>query len=116
MKFLFFRASWCGPCNQMAPAVYDTFHNSSLKDLFTHETIDIDEQPEYAAKMDIRGVPTCVILDDNGKERSRRVGAMPKRKLVEWLEWDFNSNLKLAVRAPLVMLTSAIAPKCKINS
>jgi len=115
MKFLFFRASWCDPCNRSAPSVYELFNeNTGVQENFTLEIVDIEEQPEIASRMGIRGLPTFVVTDDNGKERSRRVGAMPKRKLVEWLETDFNSTLTIALKAPMAMLTSMMAPKCKL--
>jgi thiol-disulfide isomerase/thioredoxin len=115
MKFLFFRASWCGPCNRSAPAVYELFdENAGVRENFTLEIIDIDEQPEFASRMGIRGLPSFVILDDNGKERSRRVGAMTKYKLAEWLETDFNSTLTLALKAPLAMIQSLMSDKCKL--
>ena len=116
MKFLFFRASWCGPCNQMSPAVYELFdENVGVRENFTLEIVDVDEQPERAAKMGIRGLPTFVVTDDSGRERSRRIGAMPKRKLAEWLEMDFNSTLTLALNAPVAMLRSFTAEKCKLG-
>ena len=116
MKFLFFRASWCDPCNRTAPSVYELFNeNAGVQQNFTLEIIDVDEQPERAARLDVRGLPTFVVTDDAGRERSRRVGAMPKRKLAEWLEMDFNSTLTIALKAPMAMLTSVLAEKCKIG-
>jgi thioredoxin 1 len=114
MKFLFFRADWCGPCNQMAPSIETTFDNDAIKSRYTVERINVDENPELAFKMKINAVPTCVIVDDNGKERSRRVGAMPQRKIMEWLEADSYSMLLLALKAPSAWLKSAIAEKCKL--
>jgi len=116
MKFLFFRASWCDPCNRTAPSVYELFdENVGVRENFTLEIIDVDEQPERAARLGIRGLPTFVVTDDDGRERSRRVGAMPKRKIAEWLEMDFNSTLAIALKAPVAMVKSVFAPKCKIQ-
>ena len=116
MKFLFFRASWCDPCNRTAPSVYELFNeNVGVRENFTLEIVDVDEQPERASKMGVRGLPTFVVTDDNGQERSRRIGAMPKRKLAEWLEMDFNSTLTIALKAPMAMVTSVLAEKCKIG-
>ena len=115
MKFLFFRADWCDPCRRMAPSVETTFDNNDIKSRYTLERINVDENPELAFKMKINSVPTCVIVDDNGKERSRRVGAMPQRKIMEWLETDFNSTLTLALKAPVAMVKSVLAKKCKLG-
>jgi thioredoxin-like negative regulator of GroEL len=114
MKFLFFRADWCDPCKRMAPSIETTFDNNDIKSRYTLERINVDENPELAFKMKINSVPTCVIVDDNGKERSRRVGAMPQSKIMEWLETDFYSTLTIALKAPMAMLSSALAKKCKL--
>jgi thioredoxin-like negative regulator of GroEL len=114
MKFLFFRADWCDPCNRMAPSIETTFENEGVKNRYTLERINIDANPELAFKMKINAVPTCVIVDDNGKERSRRVGAMPQRKIMEWMEDDSYSMLLLALKAPKAWLKSTIAEKCKL--
>ena len=116
MKFLFFRADWCDPCNRMAPSIETTFENEGVKSRYTLERINVDENPELAFKMKINSVPTCVIVDDNGKERSRRVGAMPQRKIMEWMEDDSYSIVVLALKAPVARLKSAIADKCKLSS
>ena len=100
----------------MAPSVETTFDNNDIKSRYTLERINVDENPELAFKMKINSVPTCVIVDDNGKERSRRVGAMAQRKIMEWLETDFYSTLTLALTAPVARIRSAIAPKCKLSS
>jgi len=41
---------------------------------------------QITEKYRVRAVPTLIILDDNGKEVARKIGAMPKYKLYEWIE------------------------------
>ena len=59
MKLKFFRANWCGPCRQMAPVVSEL--QDSLKDYYSSvEYIDIDNDPETAAKWRVNAIPTFV--------------------------------------------------------
>jgi thioredoxin 1 len=85
-KLFYFTADWCGPCRMSSPVVEDIFTSvEGIKNLYSLERVNVDQEPELASRMGIRGVPTFVILDDQGKERARHVGAMPKAKMLEWL-------------------------------
>ncbi|MFT3998135.1 MAG: thioredoxin domain-containing protein, partial [Asticcacaulis sp.] len=46
--------------------------------------INIDDSPMTPSKFGVRGIPTMMLFKD-GKMTSMKVGAMPKSKLVEWL-------------------------------
>ena len=83
-KLLDLWAEWCGPCKQMAPAVYEA--GETFKDVLTIEKLNIDIDIEITEKYRVRAVPTLIILDENGKEVARKIGAMPKYKLYEWIE------------------------------
>lgn len=75
-----FSASWCGPCQMMAPVLDDLAKDEQEK-RFIVGKIDIDQAPEIAAKYDVMSVPSFLIFKE-GKEISRIVGAMPKEMLV----------------------------------
>lgn len=83
LKLLWFSARWCGPCQQMVP----TFNavNELYGDRINIEKIDVDDNPELAVNHQIRGVPSLVIVNDNG-ELSRQVGAKPLQTLDHWLD------------------------------
>ena len=83
-KLLDLWAEWCGPCKQMAPAVYEA--GETFKDFLTIEKLNIDIDIEITEKYRVRAVPTLIILDENGKEVARKIGSMPKVKLYEWIE------------------------------
>lgn len=68
-----FSATWCPPCKMIAPAVHELAEKS--KDTVNFEFIDIDKNREMAAKYGVEAVPTFVILDADGKEVNRIVGA-----------------------------------------
>jgi len=76
MKVLKFYAEWCQPCKQLSK-VFD-----SVRDLeFEMVDIDIDEDFAVPTRYQIRGVPTCVVVDADGKELRRKVGMMSEADL-----------------------------------
>ena len=44
--------------------------------------INVDEQPELAAKFGVMSIPTLVVME-NGKEVNRSIGAMPKANILK---------------------------------
>ena len=77
-----FWAEWCGPCKQIAPALEEIAAEMGGKG--TIAKLNIDESPMTPGKYGVRGVPT-MMLCKNGKVAATRMGAMPKSKIVEWL-------------------------------
>ena len=49
------------------------------------ENKDIDAEPGLASDYAVRGVPTMIIVDDEGKELSRLVGPRTKADIMEWV-------------------------------
>ena len=69
-----FWAAWCGPCKMVSPLVDEiALENADIK----VGKINVDEQPELAAKFGVMSIPTLVVME-NGKEVNRSIGAMPK--------------------------------------
>ena len=66
MKVEVFGADWCGPCRMLKGAL--------TRAGIEFEVIDIDSEPNKAAKDNIRGVPSTLVYDDQGKEVKRFVG------------------------------------------
>lgn len=66
-----FHASWCGPCRAIAP------HVAALEQEFAGRVdvwrVDVDEDPDAARELGVRGVPTLVVLA-GGREVLRRSG------------------------------------------
>jgi len=77
-----FWAEWCGPCKQIAPALEEISEEFDGKMVIAK--INIDDDPEYAAKFHIRSIPTMMIFKD-GQVVSTKAGAMSKTKLAEWV-------------------------------
>lgn len=78
-----FYADWCQPCKIMAP-IFEALEKE-YAGKFAFKRVDVEAEGEYAAKFDIRGIPTFVILKDD-KEIDRKVGAMPKEIVKKWLD------------------------------
>ena len=85
MKLLYFKAGWCDPCHKMDPIIEEMFDQGFVKDQYSLEKVDVDENPERSSRMGIRAVPTFVILDKQGKERARHSGMWPKHQMIEWM-------------------------------
>ena len=68
----YFTATWCGPCKAFKPIILELI--SEGYNITIH---DIDENQSLASKYGVRSVPTTVI-EENGVEVDRFVGALPK--------------------------------------
>ncbi|MBV9558325.1 MAG: thioredoxin [Pseudolabrys sp.] len=77
-----FWAEWCGPCRMIAPALEEIA--GALGDKVKIVKLNVDENPQVAAKYGIMSIPTLMMFK-NGDIASRQVGAAPKQKLQQWI-------------------------------
>ena len=75
-----FHASWCGPCQMMAPVFEKVSKDFEGKIKF--EKLSTEEEPEIANKYEVRSIP-CVILFNKGKEVNRFIGFRSEDELKE---------------------------------
>jgi thioredoxin 1 len=75
-----FWASWCMPCRMVAPI----FENlaKKYKNSIVFAKVNVDENPEIAAKFGIMSIPNFIIFK-NGEKIGEIVGAMPEKILEE---------------------------------
>jgi len=72
-----FWAAWCGPCRMIAPIIEQLA--SERRDV-RFAKLNVDENPRTAAQSHVQGIPLLVMFD-NGVERGRVVGAVPKGQI-----------------------------------
>ena len=80
-----FWAEWCGPCKMIGPALEEI--SEELADKVTIAKINIDDHPETAGKLGVRGIPTMMLFR-GGQKVAEQVGAAPKSALKAWLEGE----------------------------
>jgi len=78
-----FWAEWCGPCKMIAPHLEDLA--TQMGDKVTVMKVNIDENPLTPTKYGVRGIPTLMLFK-NGEVAATKVGALPKSKLLEWVQ------------------------------
>lgn len=76
-----FWASWCGPCRMVSPII-DEIANERA-DIKVGK-INVDEQPELAAKFSVMSIPTLVVIKD-GKIVNQAMGARPKAQILDMI-------------------------------
>ena len=74
-------APWCGPCRAMAPM----FERAAkeLEPKVRLLKLNADKAPAVSSRFAIKGIPTLLLMRD-GKEISRRSGAMDTKTIVAW--------------------------------
>lgn len=82
MKALKFYAEWCGPCKALTKVI----ETAGDKITVEIEGIDIDTCGSRSAEWHVRSIPMLLLLDDSGKEISRKTGAMNEAQLLEFLK------------------------------
>jgi thioredoxin 2 len=78
-----FWASWCGPCQMMAPAYEQAA--ARLAPGVRLAKLDTEAEPEIAARFAIRSIPTLIAFK-NGREVARRSGASDLSGLLQWIK------------------------------
>ena len=75
-----FFATWCGPCQTLAPILKQV--KDSLGDCITILKIDVDKNQQMAAQYQVRGVPT-MILFQAGRQLWRQSGVVSKEEIIK---------------------------------
>ena len=71
----YFTATWCGPCKAFKPVM-----NEVVSEGYSVQFIDIDQNQTLTSQYNVRSVPTTII-EENGIEVDRFVGALPKESV-----------------------------------
>ncbi|KAJ7974052.1 Thioredoxin like [Quillaja saponaria] len=78
-----FYATWCGPCQFMAPILNEV--STRLKDKIQVVKIDTEKYPSIANKYSIEALPTFIIFKE-GKPYDRFEGALAADQLIDRIE------------------------------
>lgn len=77
-----FWASWCAPCRMLGPVIDEISEEAQG---FKVGKINVDEQPELAAKYNVMSIPTVMVFK-NGAVVSTSVGVQPKNALLNMIK------------------------------
>ncbi|MCJ8307912.1 MAG: thioredoxin [Rhizobiaceae bacterium] len=80
-----FWAEWCGPCKMIAPSLEEI--SAEMGDKVKIAKVNMDENPDLAAKYGIRSIPTLLMFKE-GEPVAIQVGAAPKNKLSDWISGE----------------------------
>ncbi len=78
-----FSATWCGPCQMLAPIMDEL--SEEYKDKIKFYNIDTDENQNLAVKLDIQSIPTVMLFKD-GMLLDTKLGFMPKNMIISWID------------------------------
>lgn len=78
-----FWAVWCGPCRMVGPLVEEIANEYEGKAVVGK--VDVDNNPEIAAKYGIRNIPTILFMK-GGEIVDKQVGAVSKDVLAQKLD------------------------------
>ena len=77
-----FWASWCGPCQMIAPIIEELAEEYDGKAVIAK--VDIDREIELASRFKIRLIPTLICFKD-GEISSKAYGAETKERMIEMI-------------------------------
>ena len=74
-----FWATWCGPCQMLAPVLEELSQQVKVVKL------DVDENPQLAMAFQVESIPTVISFRD-GRAVKKSVGVVPKESLLALLQ------------------------------
>lgn len=85
-----FSATWCGPCQMLAPILDELSGEVDSVDFYN---VDVDENPDLAREFRIMNIPAVVALKD-GQIVGQQIGFVPKEDLKNFVEGSFKKSWK----------------------
>lgn len=78
-----FFATWCGPCQMLAPIIEQI--SEEYKGKIKVCKLNVDEEQELAIKYNVMSIPTLIFFKDGNAIKSS-VGFVSKSELIEMME------------------------------
>lgn len=76
-----FWASWCGPCQMLAPVIEELANEVTDVKIVK---INTEEAPELAQQFSVMYIPTLVYME-NGQVKNTQTGFMQKQEILEMI-------------------------------
>ena len=76
-----FWATWCGPCQMIAPFVEEVAQENEH---IVVGKIDVDEERDLAIQFGITSIPTLIVMED-GKPTAKALGFRQKAEILKLL-------------------------------
>lgn len=77
-----FWATWCGPCQMIAPTIHEI--SEERGDIVVGK-VNVDEEMQLAVQFGISSIPTLLLFKD-GKLANQAVGLLPKASVLKFIE------------------------------
>ena len=77
-----FWATWCGPCQMIAPTIHEISEERS--DIVVGK-VNVDEEMQLAMQFGISSIPTLLLFKD-GKLVDQAVGLLPKANILKLID------------------------------
>ena len=76
-----FWATWCGPCQMIAPVLEEV---AAEREDITVAKVNVDEEMELAIQFGIASIPTLIVMD-KGQAVGKMIGFRPKADIEKLL-------------------------------
>ncbi len=77
-----FWATWCGPCQMIAPTIHEI--SEERTDIVVGK-VNVDEEMQLAMQFGISSIPTLLLFKD-GKLVNQAVGLLPKESVLKFID------------------------------
>ena len=77
-----FWATWCGPCQMIAPTIHEI--SKERADIVVGK-VNVDEEMQLAMQFGISSIPTLLLFKD-GKLVNQAVGLLPKASVLKFID------------------------------
>jgi thiol-disulfide isomerase/thioredoxin len=81
-----FNATWCGPCRDYEEEIFPTAEFRKVASKFELVSVDIDLQPQVAAKYGVSPIPDIRFLDGTGKDIAKPVVGYVGDELIMYMQ------------------------------